>query len=77
MLTLYSYPDLFGVADNNAFGLKIYAFMRLCGLDFGHQHILDTSHAPRGPVSANRSGFAGGQNGSESGENAGKSFGYR
>ena len=50
MLTLYSYPDLFGVADNNAFGLKVYAFMRLCGLDFEHRHILDTSHAPRGQL---------------------------
>ena len=34
MPTLYSYPDLFGVADNNPFGLTVYAFMRLCGLDF-------------------------------------------
>ncbi|MBN3755539.1 glutathione S-transferase family protein [Paraburkholderia sp. Tr-20389] len=50
MLTLYSYPDLFGVADNNAFGLKVYAFMRLCGLEFEHRHILDTSHAPRGQL---------------------------
>ncbi|SKC91934.1 glutathione S-transferase family protein [Paraburkholderia hospita] len=50
MLTLYSYPDLFGVADNNAFGLKVYAFMRLCGLDFEHQHILDTARAPRGQL---------------------------
>jgi hypothetical protein len=29
MLTLYSYPELFGVADNNAFGLKVYAFLEL------------------------------------------------
>ncbi|RFU47677.1 glutathione S-transferase C-terminal domain-containing protein [Paraburkholderia sp. DHOC27] len=50
MLTLYSYPDLFGVADNNPFGLKVFAFMRLCGLPFEHQHILDTSHAPRGQL---------------------------
>ena len=47
MLTLYSYPGLFGVADNNPFGLKIYAFMRLCGLDFRHEHIMDASQAPR------------------------------
>ncbi|MGA8226553.1 MAG: glutathione S-transferase family protein, partial [Xanthobacteraceae bacterium] len=25
MLTLYSYPELFGVADNNPYGLKIFA----------------------------------------------------
>jgi len=50
MPTLYSYPDLFGVADNNPFGLKVYAFMRLCGLDFEHRHILDTKEAPRGQL---------------------------
>ncbi|MBT2794765.1 glutathione S-transferase family protein [Paraburkholderia strydomiana] len=50
MLTLYSYPDLFGVADNNPFGLKVFAFMRLCGLAFEHRHVLDTSHAPRGQL---------------------------
>ncbi|APA89692.1 glutathione S-transferase N-terminal domain-containing protein (plasmid) [Paraburkholderia sprentiae WSM5005] len=50
MLTLYSYPDLFGVADNNPFGLKVFAFMRLCGLAFDHRHVLDTSLAPRGQL---------------------------
>jgi glutathione S-transferase len=50
MPTLYSYPDLYGVADNNPFGLKVYAFMRLCGIPFDHQHVLDTSHAPRGQL---------------------------
>ena len=34
MPTPYSYPDLFGVADSNPFGPEVYAFMRLCGLDF-------------------------------------------
>jgi hypothetical protein len=29
MLTLYAYPDLFGVADNNPYGLKVYAFLKL------------------------------------------------
>jgi glutathione S-transferase len=50
MLTLFSYPDLFGVADNNPFGLKVYAFMRLCALEFEHRHILDTQQAPRGQL---------------------------
>jgi glutathione S-transferase len=50
MPTLYSYPDLFGVADNNPFGLKVYSFMRLCGLEFEHKHILDTKSAPRGQL---------------------------
>jgi glutathione S-transferase len=50
MITLYSYPDLFGVADNNPFGLKVYAFLRLCGLGFEHRHILDARTAPRGQL---------------------------
>jgi glutathione S-transferase len=50
MLTLYSYPDLCGVADNNPFGLKVYAFMHLCRLPFLQQHILDTKQAPRGQL---------------------------
>ena len=29
MITLYSYPELFGVADNNGYGLKVFAFLRL------------------------------------------------
>jgi glutathione S-transferase len=48
MPTLYSYPDIRGVADNNPFGLKVYAFMRLCGMRFDHEHVIDTKKAPRG-----------------------------
>jgi glutathione S-transferase len=47
---LYAYPGLCGVADNNPFGLKVYAFMRLCKLAFEHRHILDTKSAPRGQL---------------------------
>src|SRR5579875_1694596 len=50
VITLYSYPDLFGVADNNPFGLKVYAFLKLCALPFRHEHVLDTSAAPRGQL---------------------------
>jgi glutathione S-transferase len=50
MVTLYSYPELFGVADNNGYGLKVYAFLRLCGLPFKHEHVVDTSQAPRGQL---------------------------
>ena len=50
MLTLYSYPELFGVADNNPFGLKVYAFLKLCGLAFRHEHIFDASKAPHGQL---------------------------
>ena len=50
MITLYSYPQLFGVADNNGYGLKVFAFMRLAGLPFTHEHIFDASAAPRGQL---------------------------
>jgi glutathione S-transferase len=50
MLTLYSYPELFGVADNNGYGLKVFAFLRLAGVQFKHEHIFDASAAPRGQL---------------------------
>ena len=50
MVTLYSYPRLFGVADNNGYGLKVYAFMRLAGVPFRQEHIVDASSAPRGQL---------------------------
>jgi glutathione S-transferase len=50
MITLYSYPGLFGVADNNPYGLKIFAFLKLCNLLFQHKHILDPKDAPRGQL---------------------------
>jgi glutathione S-transferase len=50
MLTLYSYPSLFGVADNNGYGLKVYAFLCLADVPFQHEHIFDASKAPRGQL---------------------------
>jgi glutathione S-transferase len=50
MITLYSYPTLFGVADNNGYGLKVFAFLRLAGLQFTHEHIFEASAAPRGQL---------------------------
>jgi glutathione S-transferase len=50
MLTLYSYPELFGVADNNGYGLKVFAFFKLAGVPFKHKHIFDASAAPRGQL---------------------------
>jgi glutathione S-transferase len=41
---------LFGVADNNGYGLKVFAFMRLARLPFTHEHIFDASAAPRGQL---------------------------
>jgi len=50
MLTLYSYPKLFGVADNNGYGLKVFAFLKLAAVPFVHEHIFDASAAPRGQL---------------------------
>ena len=50
MITLYSYPELFGVADNNGYGLKVFAFLKLAGIPFVHEHIFDASKAPRGQL---------------------------
>lgn len=47
MLTLYSYPTLFGVADNNGYGLKVFSFLKLTGVPFVHEHLFDASAAPR------------------------------
>lgn len=41
MIALFSYPRLFGVADNNGSGLKVFAFMKLAGVPFIHEHIFD------------------------------------
>jgi glutathione S-transferase len=50
VIKLYSYPGLFGLPDNNPYGLKIFAFLKLCGLRFRHVHILDPKEAPRGQL---------------------------
>jgi glutathione S-transferase len=50
MLALYSYPTLFGVADNNGYGLKVFAFLKLARVPFVHEHIFDAAKAPRGQL---------------------------
>ena len=50
MITLYSYPELFGVADNNPYGLKTFAFLKLCNMAFRHEHVFDAKAAPRGQL---------------------------
>ena len=50
MLTLYSWPELCGVADNNGYGLKVFAFLKLTRVRFTHEHIFDASGAPRGQL---------------------------
>ena len=50
MITLYSYPELSGVADNNGYGLKVFAFLRLAGVAFTQKHVFDASAAPRGQL---------------------------
>jgi glutathione S-transferase len=50
MITLFSYPELFGVADNNPYGLKVFAFLKLSRLAFRHEHVFDAKSAPRGQL---------------------------
>lgn len=50
MITLYSYPELFGLPDNNPFGLKVDTFLRLTQIDYQHEHIINTQDAPRGQL---------------------------
>ena len=50
VITLFSYPQLFGVADNNGYGLKVFTFLKLTGMPFVHEHIFDASAAPRGQL---------------------------
>ena len=38
------------MADNNPYGLKVYAFLKLCNLAFRHEHIFDAPNAPRGQL---------------------------
>jgi hypothetical protein len=45
MLLLYSYPELFGLPDNNPYGLKVFAFLKLTKLPFQHENIFDPSGA--------------------------------
>ncbi|QMT61477.1 glutathione S-transferase family protein [Legionella sp. PC997] len=50
MIILYSYPELFGLPDNNPFGLKVETFLRLTKIDYQHMHIINTQNAPRGQL---------------------------
>jgi glutathione S-transferase len=50
MITLFSYPELYGLADNNPYGLKVFAFLKLCKLSFQHEHVFDAKSAPRGQL---------------------------
>lgn len=50
MIILYSYPELFGLPDNNPFGLKVDTFLRLTKIDYTHKHITNTQNAPRGQL---------------------------
>jgi glutathione S-transferase len=50
MITLYCYPGLYGLPDNNPFGLKIDAFLRLHDISFTVKNILNLDKAPRGQL---------------------------
>ena len=50
MIILFSYPELYGLSDNNPYGLKVATFLRLCGLQYQQEHVIDTANAPRGQL---------------------------
>lgn len=50
MIVLFTYPSLFGLPDNNPYGLKVIAFLRLGGVPFEQRPIFDASAAPRGQL---------------------------
>ncbi|WP_412756557.1 glutathione S-transferase family protein [Legionella bozemanae] len=50
MIILFSYPELFGLPDNNPFGLKVDTFLRLTQIEYQHEHIINTQNAPRGQL---------------------------
>jgi glutathione S-transferase len=50
MIILYSYPPMFGLPDNNPFGLKVDTFLRLTKLQYKLEPIVDTKDAPRGQL---------------------------
>lgn len=50
MITLYLYPEMFGLPDNNPFGLKVDTFLKLAKINFETNHILDTKDAHRGQL---------------------------
>jgi glutathione S-transferase len=50
MITLYLYPKLFGLPDNNPFGLKVDTFLRLACIQYQSEHIINTQDAPHGQL---------------------------
>jgi glutathione S-transferase len=47
VLVLYLYPGLFGLPDNNPFGLKVDTFLRAEKIDYCIEHTINTQNAPR------------------------------
>ncbi len=47
MLKLYCYPKMFGLPDNNPFGLKVDTFLRLAKIDYEIINTINTENVPR------------------------------
>jgi hypothetical protein len=43
MPRLYSWPELCGLADNNGYGLKVFAFLRLTDVPVRQEHLFGRS----------------------------------
>lgn len=54
VIVLDAHPPLFGAADTNGCGLKIFAYLRRVRLPFEHRHVMAPrpGRAGSGPVSA-------------------------
>ena len=48
MITLYSYPPMFGLPDNNPFGLKVDTFLRLTQIEYSLKHLSLIQKTPHG-----------------------------
>ena len=48
MAALFSYPGMFGLVDYKPHGLKVFAVLKLSGLGFQQDHVVDASAVPHG-----------------------------
>lgn len=50
MIRLFLYPELFGLPDNNPYGLKVETFLRLAQIPYRVEHAVNVGSAPRGQL---------------------------
>jgi glutathione S-transferase len=50
LIRLFLYPKLFGLPDNNPYGLKVETFLRLAQIPYHLEHVVNVGAAPRGQL---------------------------